>query len=86
MLSLLARSVVLIALTVLIAALIWAKSPGEAQSFTSFGFFRDALPSFFLAKILFCSFILLVIGQLLARLCVSAKRRFRGAKGDVKPL
>jgi hypothetical protein len=66
MVSLLARPVTLIALTVPLAALIGAKSSGEAQSLTFFGFFRDALPSFFLAEILFCSIILLVVGQLMA--------------------
>jgi hypothetical protein len=67
MLSLLTRFVTpLIALTVLAAALSWVKSVGEAQSFSVAGLFRDVMPSFFLAEILFCSIILLVVGQLLS--------------------
>jgi hypothetical protein len=55
-----------IAFAVLVIGLISASYSGEGTSFRFVGFFQEAIPTYFLAKTLFCSTTLVVLGQLLA--------------------
>ena len=57
-----------IALAVLVIGLISASYDGEGANFKYKGFFQDAVPTYFLAKSLFCSTALFLLGQLLAEI------------------
>lgn len=55
-----------IALVVLVIGLMSASYDDEGGTLKYVGFFRDAVPTYFLAKTLFCSTALFLLGQLLA--------------------
>ena len=64
-----------IALAVLGIGLISASYEGQDKSFKFKGFMREAVPTYFLAKTIFCSTALFLLGQLLAEIILLNRRR-----------
>ena len=64
-----------IAVIVLVIGLISASYDGEGTNFKYKGFLLNAVPTYFLAKTIFCSTSLFLLGQLLAEIIQTNRRR-----------
>jgi hypothetical protein len=58
----------IVVLATLLSGMFWLMSHGEGKPLPFVAYFRDAIPSYFLAKTVFFSIALIVLGQLLAEI------------------
>lgn len=70
-----------VALVVLVIGLISASYEEEGKVFKYVGFFKGSVPTYFLAKTLFCSTVLFLLGQLLAEV-VELRRSWDSRTSD----
>ena len=77
----------LVALAVLVIGLISASYDGTGKDFRYTGFLKESVPTYFLAKTLFCSTALFLLGQLVAEVATLRRgrkvvRRYEGVTSE----